>query len=72
MTAVPPVAFADDFANHPLKLSQWSGFVQRTRLLDSAPPFPKAVATIKAFLLPVLYPPAPVPKDWSPGNGWIP
>lgn len=72
LTAVPPVAFTDDFANHPLKLSQWSGFVQRTRLRDSAPPFPEAVATIRAFLLPVLYPPTPVPKDWMPENGWIP
>ena len=70
-TAVAPVAFTDDFANHPLKLSQWSGFVRRTRLQDSAPTFPEAVAAIRAFLLPVLFPPTPVPKDWTPEKGWI-
>ena len=67
-----PLALTPGFADAPPRLSLWSGFVRRTRLQDSAPTFPEAVATIRAFLLPVLFPPTPVPKDWTPGNGWMP
>lgn len=66
-----PLALAPGFADAPPRLSLWSGFVRRTRLQDSAPTFPEAVAAIRAFLLPVLFPPTPVPKDWTPEKGWI-
>ena len=67
-----PVAFTDAFANATLKTSQWAGFVTRTRIRDSAPTLPVAVATIRAFLLPVLFPPASPPATWLPGKGWTP
>ena len=64
------VAFSESFATHPLKLSQWSGFLKRTRLEGKAPSFPDACAVVRACRRPVLVPTGARPAEWTPGQGW--
>ncbi len=63
-------AFSDEFASHPLKLGQWSGFVKRSRLEGNAPTLAEACAEIREFLMPPLLKIQNLVK-WSPGRGWL-
>lgn len=68
VSATPP-ALVPAFAETPARLALWTGFLRRTRLLDSAPSFPEACALLRTFLLPLLLPARALSK-WMPKEGW--
>jgi hypothetical protein len=74
-TPVPPkapVPLTAVFAADPLKLSQWQGFLGRSRLVQDLP-LGQVVAQLQRFLLPPLTAIArgeTFPLQWQPGGDW--
>lgn len=68
VAAMPP-ALAPAFAETTSRRALWTGFLRRTRLLDSAPSFPEACALLRTFLLPVILS-GPAFSKWVPDKGW--
>jgi len=78
-TPVPagvPLALSDDFAADRAKMTQWNAFLQRSGLLDTAPPLGEVVARLREFLLPPLVPlaegggTAVFGMTWARGGPW--
>ncbi len=49
-----PLAFTDDFAKNPDKNTQWKAFIKNSNLTLGPKNLTDAIATLKAFLLPVV------------------
>lgn len=68
----PPVALTDDFAEDPLKRSQWSGFTRKANVTD-LPTLAEAVEEVRRFLAEPLESLARGERfvgTWSPGGPW--
>jgi len=75
-TPVPaglPLALTDTFALDPTKGLQWSAFLSRSRVVDTALMLPEVVNVVASFLAPVLEARAGKPANrgsWKPGGPW--
>lgn len=75
-TALPhaePVGLSDDFALDAVKVAQWAAFLRRARLRKEAPPLGPLVASLRAFLMPVVNAaadPSAFETEWRPGGPW--
>lgn len=75
-TPVPaglPLALTDSFALAPTKGVQWSAFLARSRVVDTALSLPEVVSVVASFLAPVLEAAAGKPANagsWKPGGPW--
>ncbi len=68
-----PVGLSDEFAGNELKNLQWKGFMRKRRSSPAAPAFSQIVASVRDFILPVLFSitrSTPIPGSWSPDTGW--
>lgn len=70
-----PVALTSRFALDRTKQTQWSAFLDRSRVTDKSLQLPQVVDTIAPFLLPAIKAAdgkEPVPSTWLPKGPWIP
>ncbi len=69
----PPVALTNAFASDGGKQTQWSAFLDRSRVVDKAVTLPEVVRTIAPFLGPVAEAAAGrvlTPATWMPSGPW--
>lgn len=67
------MALTDTFALDPTKGVQWSAFLTRSRVVDTALSLPEVVNVAASFLAPVLEAVAGKPANagsWKPGGPW--
>ena len=75
-TVIPddtPAALTDEFANSSDKRTQWTGFLARNKLQDTATDLSEVVQQLRKFLLPPLSSAAKketLNKSWRPGGPW--
>jgi len=70
-----PPALTAEFADAPLKTSQWNAFQRKNRLTTEAAALPQLIAELRAFLHPPLHSLAdnrPFPQIWTPPGPWHP
>jgi predicted nucleotidyltransferase component of viral defense system len=76
-TAIPgeaPVGLTDTFALDATKQTQWSAFLERSRVVEKTVTLPAVVMTLAPFLTPTMQAAAgadSVPTRWAPGGPWI-
>lgn len=76
-TAIPsgvPTALTDRFAGDRTKQMQWTAFLNRNGLTDSAPDLSSPIRDLRAFVLAPLQAAAErqaLPKSWKPGGPWV-
>jgi hypothetical protein len=68
-----PLALTADFAEDPNKRTQWKAFLRRSQVSDVELALAEVVATIGAFLLPVLRAASASATlgTWPPGGPWL-
>jgi predicted nucleotidyltransferase component of viral defense system len=67
-----PLALTPLFAADPLKISQWQGFLRRSRLAEQLS-LTQVIAQLERFLMPLLQTlgrGTACPMQWPPGGGW--
>lgn len=75
-TAIPsgvPTALTDEFSNNRIKQTQWTGFLNRNGLTDSAPDLSSAIRDLRTFLLEPLqavFERQVLLKSWKPKGPW--
>ena len=68
-----PIALTNTFANDPLKVAQWKGFIRKNRLKNVPREFGKVVISIKEFLEPIsktLSSKKSFKGTWNPAGPW--
>jgi hypothetical protein len=68
-----PTALTDEFSNDRIKQNQWTAFLIRNGLTDSAPDLSSVIRDLRAFLLAPLHAAAErqaLQKSWKPGGPW--
>jgi predicted nucleotidyltransferase component of viral defense system len=68
-----PTALTDEFSNDRIKQTQWTAFLIRNGLTDSAPDLSSVIRDLRAFLLAPLHAAAErqaLQKSWKPGGPW--
>ncbi len=69
----PPAAFSVRFSGAPEKLTQWKGFLKRTRVRVEVPPLPAVVDAVARFALEPLVAAriaSEFQRTWRPGGPW--
>jgi len=65
-----PIAYTQDFANDPTKLTQWSAFLRKNRI--DADPLADVVTRVGAFLAPAFQSAdTRTNSHWTPDVGWV-
>lgn len=70
-----PVALTDAFALDGAKQTQWSAFLERSRVVETEVTLPNVVTTIAPFLVPAIKAAAgleAVPSEWPATGPWMP
>jgi predicted nucleotidyltransferase component of viral defense system len=76
-TTIPnetPTAFSDEFTMDSVKVGQWRGFLDRSRLEEAPAELSQAVEDLRAFLLPPLLAAAnneTFNQTWDAGGPWV-
>ncbi len=65
-----PVGLTDEFSGDTTKNLQWRAFLRKTQPAAVPESLAAAVARIRDFLEPVVFPQNPPPSRWTPENGW--
>lgn len=68
-----PIALTPDFYDDPIKISQWSSFLKRTKL-DTSLSLSDTIAKLNQFLIPLFQAFVnnhPFDLTWHPDHGWI-
>lgn len=71
--ATPPIALTSEFSRDRTKLTQWTAFVRRGRLVEDVPVFEQVVDVLHSFLWPVteaINLGEQFGGRWAPGGPW--
>ncbi len=75
-TAIPsetPIALTTEFADNPMKITQWTAFLRRNQLMVDGASFGDIIAALSTFLLPPMQALAqgiPFSQHWVAGTQW--
>lgn len=68
-----PVALTDEFANNPIKQTQWTGFLRKSRIQIAPRELPVVIEAIRRFLIPLATAASTglaFSSTWHPGGPW--
>ena len=70
MPVETPLVLTSEFADDPMKATQWAAFLRKNRTITAPRNFSIVAARITQFLSPVFFPPSKRPDKWIAAQGW--
>lgn len=67
--STPPSGLTAAFSAVPQKQTQWKAFIHKNRV-NAPSDLAEIIHRIEVFVLPVLFDPTTIDKEWSPEQGW--